>query len=140
MNELRAANRAKIAMCRALIRAWRMNGNILDVLRGTYADLNGEPLPEGYIENGFINILFGSQFVGISWHVRTFVAAQNKPLSDALFDGKQDDYCEKLAMSFNWRKKKSISWSTKGGPRPTHTNYRISARAMDKRHDWNTCK
>ena len=130
--------KTKVATCEELIYFWRLRGSMLDVIRGVARKLQ-HPLDNDSLDALKV-VMFGSQFIGYHWHVRTWVAAIGKELSDALFDGKDDDHCMKIALATTLRRKTGVSWSTKGGTKSTHANMPILMRDLSKKHDWNVCK
>lgn len=62
------------------------------------------------------------------WPVRKWVDVYAKPLSEALWAGRDNEYCALMA------------WRCFGGAKLSLARLKIKTRARDKRHDWGTVK
>ena len=133
--------KTKAAFCDALLYGWKNDHQLwsveLSVLEKIYpADHRNTP-DEWAV---FRRKVYGSQYVNSHWAVRGWVAAVAPYLSKALFDRRSDEACLRLAHETNFRREKAVAFTKKGGPKANRVDVRISLRALDKRHDWNTCK
>ena len=130
--------KTKQALCDEIVRSWHLGHNIIQLIRSVALQISHPTDYDSLMELQWR--LFGHQFVGWNWHVRTWVAANAPHVSTALFDSKPDECCIRLAQATVWRRAAGAKYVSAKGKKTTHVDARVLLRELSQKHDWNTCK
>jgi hypothetical protein len=115
------------ALAQSLVDGWHCNSTMSFMIRHTY--INAGVTPPETVQDYFGKIadIVKVKRIHGEDRVQTWIPRHFRHLNDALWDGRNRDFCVRVA-------RKALGLNDKKG------SFLVKVRELEKRHDWNTVK